>query len=103
MRSPSSRASSSSPAATSELAAPGRDVPEHMKRGDPGGDTAPAIGESVARQALRLRPRAPRPRHVREVRRHVVTVVPELDALRKLDAVAEPALRAVIFDQDRGA
>ena len=55
----------------------------------------------MRRELLRIVPLAARPADMTQVRRHVVAVVPQLDALCKLDALAEPAVGAPVFHQHR--
>ena len=59
--------------------------------------------QCMTREALGQRPVPGRPGDVGEMRRHVVTVVPELDPLGVVDALTQPVLAQVVLDQDRRA
>ena len=83
------------------VAASHRQVAQDELRGDLGGDAAAPVGEGLLRGLGGRLPLAGGPLDVREVRCHVVPVIPQLDLLGVADALGEPALGQVVLHQRR--
>ncbi len=83
-------------------ASPEGDVAKDVEGGQAGRDAAATVGQGAAGDRIRLGPATRRPQDVGEVGGHVVPVVPALDALRVGDALTEPRLAPLVFDEHRG-
>jgi hypothetical protein len=81
------------------IRAPHRQEAQDVLSGDPGGDAAPSVGERVLCGLHGRIPPAGGPLDMREMRSHVVPVIPQLDLLGVTDSFDEPALGAVVFHQ----